>query len=114
MIVIAAWDLGQNSAGVSGGRATILYIYIYIYTYSYIYIYIYIYIIYIYIYIYIYICIVYVLNIPEDLKIELQNSFARFALLCCIIDMKIVWTKPWITTLYCFPATVLLKSSLTF
>ena len=24
MIVIAAWDLGQNSAGVSGGRATIL------------------------------------------------------------------------------------------
>ena len=24
VIVIAAWDLGQNSAGVSGGRATIL------------------------------------------------------------------------------------------
>ena len=25
MIVIAAWGLGQNSAGVSGGRATTLY-----------------------------------------------------------------------------------------
>ena len=57
MIVIAAWDLGQNSAGVSGGRATILYIYIYIYIHIHIYIHIYIYI---YIYIYLYcICIKY-------------------------------------------------------
>ena len=80
------------------------YIYIYINTYIYIYIninvniYIYVYIIihaYIYIRIYIHICIVYVLYINEDSKIELQNSFARFVFLCCIMDIKVAWTNPW-------------------
>ena len=81
-----------------------IFIHIYIYRYIYIYIninvniYIYVYIhihTYIYIRISIHICIVYVLYINEDLKIELQNSFAIFDFLCCTMDIKIAWTNPW-------------------